>query len=141
MGTWGVGTFENDTASDWAFEMEGAEDLTPVLQAITSVLQTGDDYLDVDDACCALAACEVVARLKGNWGVRDAYSEPVDLWVQTYSKTNSEKPRDVLVEGALAAIDRVLKPPSELLELWQEDDATEWIAAVGELRERVRDEG
>lgn len=133
MGTWGTGAFENDTAADWAFEMEAAEDLSPVLRAIVDVLQVGDDYLDVDDACCALAACEVVARLKGNWGDRDAYSEPVDQWVEAHSET----PRPDLVEGALRAIDRILKPPSELLELWQEVGAEEWISSVEELRKRV----
>jgi hypothetical protein len=133
MGTWGSGAFQNDTAADWAFELETAEDLSPVLLAITGVLQVGDEYLDVDDACCALAACEVVARLKGNWGTRDAYSEPVDLWVEAHPET----PRPDLVKGALAAIDRILKPPSELLELWQEEDAEEWIGSVEELRRRV----
>ena len=133
MGTWGTGAFENDTAADWAFEMEAAEDLSPVLRAIVDVLQVGDDYLDVDDACCALAACEVVARLKGNWGDRDAYSEPVDQWVEAHPET----PRPDLVEGALRAIDRIVKPPSELLELWQEVGAEEWISSVEELRKRV----
>lgn len=133
MGTWGTGAFENDTAADWAFEMEAAEDLSPVLRAIVAVLQVGDDYLDVDDACCALAACEVVARLKGNWGDRDAYSEPVDQWVEAHPQA----PRPDLVEGALRAIDRIVKPPSELLELWQEVGAEEWISSVEELRKRV----
>jgi len=116
---------------------EEAEDLSPVLREIVGVLQTGDEYLDVDQACCALAACEVVARLLGNWGQRDAYSEPLDLWVETYANAHPGPLPPDLVQGALAAIDRITRPPSELLELWQEDDPQEWLAAVADLRSRV----
>ena len=37
----------------------------------------------------------------------------------------------------LQAIDRILKPHSELLEPWQEEDAEAWIDSVEELRWRV----
>lgn len=141
MGTWGASAFENDTAADWASELEAADDLSPVLGQIIGVIESGEEYLDVDQACCALAACEVVARLKGNWGARDAYSEPADKWVVAYLAANPDPLQPDLVAGALAAIDRIARPPSELLELWQEDDPTEWLAAVEELRERVKAEG
>ena len=29
MGAWGIGTFDNDDAADWAYELEEAADLTP----------------------------------------------------------------------------------------------------------------
>ena len=45
-------------------------------------MAVGEGYLDVDAACEGLAACEVVARLKGNWGARNAYTETVDKWVE-----------------------------------------------------------
>jgi len=48
-----------------------------------------------------------------------------------------QAPEDI-VQAALAVIDRVLSPPSELLELWDEGDASEWRAAVDELRKRAR---
>lgn len=41
-----------------------------------------------------------------------------------------------LVQGALTAIDRIIRPPSELLELWEEDPA-QWLTAVLELKERL----
>jgi hypothetical protein len=133
MGTWSADTFGNDTACDWTFGLESVNDLSLVRQAFEAVLDVGDDYLDADIASEGLAACEVIARLKGHWGLRNPYSEPVDKWVETHPT----RPPDNLVHAALAVIERIITPPSELLELWEEADATEWDAAVADLRNRV----
>lgn len=115
--------------------MEKVEDLSLVRQAFEAVLNvTMDDYLDSDIACEGLAACEVIARLKGNNGIRIPFSETLDKWVETHKIT----PPENLVQTALTVIDRILTPPSELLELWKEGDASEWHAAVDDLRDRVR---
>ena len=50
--------------------------------ALDSVLEAGNEYLEVDEATEALAAAETIARLQGNWGVQDAYTESVDTWVR-----------------------------------------------------------
>lgn len=134
MGAWAADAFGNDTACDWADDLENVGDLSLVRQAIDAVLTVGDEYLDSDIACEGLAACEVIARLQGNRGVRNAYTEPVDEWVAAHKIV----PPENLIKATLAAIERVLTPPSELLELWEEGDATEWRAAVEDLRERVR---
>jgi hypothetical protein len=133
MGAWGTGAFDNDAAGDWSGELEDAEDLALVEEAFQEVLDVGDDYLDSDEACRALAACEVVARLNGHWGERNSYSQDVDDWVQTHPQT----PSDELVRTALMVIDRIRTQPSELPELWGEGDASEWNAAVDDLRQRV----
>lgn len=133
MGAWAADTFGNDTACDWAYDLKQVHDLGLVRQALEAVITVEDDDLDSDISCEALAACEVIARLKGHWGLRNAYSESIDHWVQTH-KIN---PPDDLVQTALAVIDRILTPPSELLDLWEEADASEWRAAVDDLRNRV----
>jgi hypothetical protein len=133
MGTWGFDTFDNDTAGDWAYGLEGVADLSSVRDTLERVLAAGDEYLEVDDACEGLAACEVVARLKGHWGARNAYTEIVDAWVEGHEMA---PPAD-LVDQAAAVIDRVLAADSELRELWEEEDAAEWLAAVVDLRSRV----
>ena len=133
MGAWDVGTFDNDTACDWAYDLEDAEDLSVVSEAFSHVLAVGDEYLDSNDACTGLAACEVVARLKGNWGPRNSYTETVDTWVAAHP----QMPPEELVRQASAVIERVVTSPSELLELWEEGDATEWRNAVEDLRRRV----
>jgi Domain of unknown function (DUF4259) len=134
MGAWGVRAFENDTACDWAYELEDSHDLSLVRETLTRILAVGNEYLDSSDACEGLAACEVVARLKGNWGVRDAHTESVDTWVQN----NSIQPSSDLINQALAVIDRVLTAPSELMELWDETaEKEEWHESVADLRSRV----
>src|SRR5262249_29364053 len=114
--------------------LKEVNDLSLVVQAIASVLGTQDDYLDADVACEGLAACEVIARLKGNWGARNAYTEPVDNWVTAHPIPVSSD----LVEQATAVIDRVLSPPSELLDLWKDGkEPQDWHRAVSDLRARV----
>lgn len=134
MGAWGVNTFDNDTAGDWAVELTGATDLSFVAETLEQVLESGEDYLDADDACMGLAACEVIARLKGQWGVRGPETERVDSWVEAHPFVTGTD----LVEKAIAHIDRVLMPGSELLELWKEGkDFEGWRSAVEDLRARV----
>jgi hypothetical protein len=134
MGTWGTDAFGNDTACDWGYLLEDTNDLSLVERSIDRVLATGSDYLEVPDAEEALAAAEVIARLQGNWGIRNAYTETVDSWVEL----NPLTPSTELVQKAHEAIDRILNPPSELLELWEESEmADEWKRSVFELKARV----
>jgi hypothetical protein len=126
MGAWGTGSFDNDTACDWAGEFVEGDELEPVEDALAAAL-TSDD---ADTACVALAAAEVVARLKGNWGVQDTYTEQVDGWVRVHPGA----PSDELVARAVAAIDRIVEQ-SELAELWADDD--DWREVVADLRRRV----
>lgn len=130
MGAWSAESFGNDTACDWVCGLKDAEDLGLVRETLQQVVEVGEEYLDSDPACQALAACEIIARLKGNGG---APHPDVDEWVASHPT----KPPANLVATALAVIDRILTPPSELLELWQEADDTRWRNAVQDLRDRV----
>ena len=68
MGAWGTGIFDNDTACDWAYDLEGASDLSLIERALSKVLNVGAEYLEATEAEEALAAAETIARLKGNLG-------------------------------------------------------------------------
>lgn len=134
MGAWDVGTFDNDTACDWAYALEGQPDTALVAATLAQVLAAGADDLDADVASEGLAAAEVVARLRGNWGERNAYTETVDRWVESHPG----EPPAGLVAAALAAVDRVLTAPSELLELWSEsEDFGRWQEGMAALRRRL----
>ena len=130
MGAWGPDTFENDAASDWKYDLVEQGEAV-VEQALRKVLDADVADLDPNDACCGLAACEVIARWKGNWGTRDASTAALDEWVSN----NPRVPSDELVKTALAVIDCVLAPESELAELWEGDD--QWQEAISGLRARV----
>lgn len=131
MGAWGHETFHNDTACDFTAQLTAAADLGVVEKALGAVLETGDDYLDSDLGSEALAACEVLARLQGRWGVRDSYSEQLDAWIVAHPQT----PPKALLDRAVKTIDRIRSESSELQELWEGQD--NWIKAVTDLRARV----
>ena len=134
MGAWSKDSFGNDTACDWSYGLEKTSDLNLVRKTIQKVLDSGKDYIDGSDAEEAIAAVEVIARLKGNFGERDAYTEPVDNWV----KAHPQQPPVDLVTLASQALDRILQPPSELLELWEESDEFEgWKDSVLDLKRRA----
>ena len=134
MGTWAIDAFGNDTAADWAWELENAKDLSLVESVLDRALSS-EEYLDSSDAMEALAAIEVVARLQGNWGERSAYSEPVDQWVEA----NRFTPGAGLVSKAHRALEVIAGPRSELSELWGGSaQHEEWLASLGELKSRVR---
>ncbi len=134
MGAWSKDSFGNDTACDWAYGLEEANDLGFVRETIQKVMDAGKEYLEAPDAEEAIAAVEVIARLKGNFGERNSYTETTDKWV----KAHPQQPPSDLVALASKALDRILRPPSELLELWQESDKFEgWKSSVLDLRRRA----
>jgi hypothetical protein len=134
MGTWSVDAFGNDDAADWGYELEEAEGLDPIEEAISEVLAVGGDYLEAPEAAVALAAIEVLARLCGKPGEKNSYTEAADKWVAS----TSAKPTTELIDRAQAAIARILAENSELNELWQDSEEYDaWLASVSDLRARV----
>jgi hypothetical protein len=134
MGAWSEDTFGNDKACDWAGSFLSKPGLEAVREAIDAVVDA-EDSVEAGEACKALAACEVIARWQGRWGVRDAYSEDLDRWVEANPMT---VPKD-LKEAAESAMQKILGPNSELQELWDEPERSEkWHEVMEDLRERVR---
>src|SRR5438034_10970307 len=79
MGTWDEGSFGNDTACDWSYGLEKVSDLRYVETTLDKVLAYGArEMVPADAAECAVAAAEVIARLKGRWGEEDSYTETTD---------------------------------------------------------------
>jgi len=134
MGAWSHESFGNDVAGDWTGPLEASVDLGYVEKTLQTVLDVGAGYLEMDEACEAVAAAEAIARLQGNFGVRDAYSRAVDSWVERTRLI----PSRALATKAHRVLDRIVSEPSELLEQWQEtEDASDWLSAIADLRGRV----
>ncbi|MCL4266642.1 MAG: DUF4259 domain-containing protein [Anaerolineae bacterium] len=132
MGTWGIGSFENDTAVDWLYDFE-ANDFRLIDRTLASVAaMQAVDYLDADEACEALAAAECVAAAAG-FPAANLPNEVID-WVSANSPIQV-KPE--YVRMAAAAVTRV-RTQSELKELWAEtDDYEAWDTAVADLQTRL----
>ncbi|MBX9901944.1 MAG: DUF4259 domain-containing protein [Burkholderiaceae bacterium] len=134
MGAWAIDALGNDDACDWVYGLDDCTDLSLVEDALNKVLAEGDEYLESPDACEALAAIEVIARLQGNWGEKNSYSESMDAWVEKTELVPSKE----LTEKAHRVIARILADDSELKELWQEsEEFDEWTSSVKNLAGRV----
>lgn len=115
MGAWGVGIYENDTASDWVDELEtsGAAVIGSALQAVLA----DEGYLDAGLGCRALAAADVIGRLRVG-----ASAGPGPDSVLAWVRAHPAEPSATLLSLAERAVDRVVGPGSELDELWAETD-------------------
>jgi hypothetical protein len=135
MGTWGPGIFENDAAADWVYLLEKQKDLALLDTTLDEAIAFSDEILEVETAQQALAAAEVVARLQGNWGVRNNYSQVADIWAEKMKL----KPDAKLAKKAQTVIDRILVRSSEVLELWEENESSEaWQKSLKELKGRIK---
>lgn len=135
MGAWDHTTFGNDDACDWGGDLRSHEDLSFLEETLDRVVEVGGEYLEAPESSEAIAAAEVIARLQGRFGTRDAYTKSVDEWVAAHRMAVPPE----LAQKARAALDRVLTRPSELLELWEEsDDFQAWMDTVVELKSRIQ---
>jgi len=113
MGAWGLGPFDNDTAADWAADLDdasSAERPALIREALTAALEA-DEYLDADDASIAVAAAAVVAALQDGGPALD----------EGYGPTVGSLHLEPELRGLAArAVARVLGEESEWRELWEE---------------------
>lgn len=134
MGTWSHESFGNDTANDWAYELEDATDFSVIEAALQVALDEGDEYLDADLAMEAIAAIEVIAKRLGKGTQSDVYTEKVDQWLETIS----EQPSDDLLSLAKRVLERIVADDSELKELWLESDEYElWLGNIQQLNDAL----
>ncbi len=133
MGAWGTGNFDNDTACDWAHDFVESGDMAAIDSILSTVAKARDDGVDSNDACEALVASEVLARLLGHWGERNAYSGGIDEWVLAHP----QHPGVERLQLARDALAKIRNEKSDLRELWEHDP--EWVAVVDNLCERLKD--
>jgi hypothetical protein len=128
MGTWGIGPFDDDNASDWVWELQEAGDWSVVERALRGAARVdANTYLEAPDGQLAWAAAAVVAVLDDPSVV--TVPDEVTAWVAAHQEARPPDLRSL----ALAAIQRVLADKSELEELWREADEPEWRANVERL--------
>jgi hypothetical protein len=135
MGAWNCDPFGNDTACDWKYDLEQTDGISFISETIEKIHAAGSDYLEAPDAEEAVAAADTLARLRGKFYVRSSYTESLDTWVANHPIT----PPEELLDLAVRAIDRILKEPSELLELWGEsEEFGKWKKHLTDLQERLK---
>ena len=128
MSNWGCGTFDNDDAWAWMWDLESHVDTTAILEAFDDITFEEDAGLE----SIAIAAAEVVAALH-NKPLR-ILPDGVVNWV-----AGKSKPDEDLVKRARSIVSKVLRN-SELKECFREegDEAyTDWVANLEDLHGRL----
>lgn len=131
MGAWGTGTFDNDDAADWAYELMESADLTPARAALAATMDS-DDWLEIPEGARAVAAASVVAA-SFDGDVRGLPDEVVE-WLEYHPDAGS------LADARLAidALERVASVDSELREVWLEaTNGPAWVEEIARLVYRL----
>jgi len=129
MGTWGVGSFENDAAADWVSELAEAD--TAFLSGVFLQVLQNTGYLEAPDCARAVAAAEAVAALRN----QPAANLPEE--VAEFVRRVGAAPNPELVSAAREAMGRI-RSSSELQELWElSDHNTEWLHLIADLESRL----
>lgn len=131
MGVWGIGNFDNDSASDWLYEFEG----NPTRDFLEKTLDTvfNEEYLDSNLASEALTAIEAITLIMGNSKEDEEELENVDFEVLKNNFDTS------LFDKSIKCINRILeKSNNELYTLWEESESFEdWKNVVLDLKTRI----
>ena len=133
MGTWGIGVFENDAASDFMYEFIKSD---PVDYMRYAFKQSEADYLDYDGGIEILISAAVLDMAHigteypdFDWDVYGPLVEKLKVIAV-----------DALVPSAIEAVDRVLRDRSEICELWEESDSFEnWYQVISSISSRLND--
>ncbi|WMS87390.1 DUF4259 domain-containing protein [Pleionea litopenaei] len=134
MGAWSHEPFGNDTACDWAYELENQSDLGYIEATIDRALSEGEEYLEAPEGEEGIAAVEVIAQALGKGTQNDSYTESTLEWVLKVKPVIT----DELRAKALKFLEVVASENSELLELWCEDgDDSPWLATIESLKTAV----
>jgi hypothetical protein len=131
VGAWGTGTFDNDDAADWAYELMESADLAPARAALAATMDS-DGWLEIPEGARAVAAASVVAAgFDGD--VRGLPDEVVE-WLEYHPDAGS------LADARLAidALERVASVDSELREVWLEaTNGPAWVEEIARLVYRL----
>ncbi|MCO7224128.1 DUF4259 domain-containing protein [Pleionea sp. CnH1-48] len=128
MGAWSHEPFGNDTACDWAYELEESSGFSFIESTLDKAIAEANDYLESTEGEEAVAAIEVIAKLMDKGTQSDSYTESVELWISK----NKQTPSPELVDKALKVIELLLSENSELVELWEGQE--EWFESVNKLK-------
>jgi Domain of unknown function (DUF4259) len=129
MSSWGCGPFDNDTAADFAADLDEAPEPARLgmLHAALTAVDTGGDYVDGARAEVALAAAALVAHdLKGG----------EEFQSQHYGPTSRLPPipKD-LISLAVDVVDRLINGENDVKRYWGESsEADNWFVTMRRLR-------
>ena len=137
MGAWGHRHYENDSALDFAAEVEESTNPKEIFANVfASVIES--DYLDSEDAAAAIVSATYVDSQVN--GTKFSGAESTELLeVDTFGVRHPNVDLADLQTKAVDALNKVLGDESELNELWLENekDYPSWRHEVEQLIKRL----
>jgi len=130
-----VGAFDNAASRIWLETLEQRNPVSWLGNTIgTALAFPPPKHVPALMAQYEIAAVELLALLAGRGAQGINYPETVTTWLAT----NSVEPLGWLVERAAKSLDRIVAPPSGLLEIWTDrGEVDRWRAALHDLKGRV----
>lgn len=128
MGAWGFRFDENDAAADWLAAFAEAPGW-PIVKDALHIDQAS--YVEIDEGCCAVAAAEIIAAANGH------AAPSLDPALRNWATAVANVAEGRRLTGLAAGIIQYLNHHGELADLWQEGDATPWLAEMGDLQKRL----
>lgn len=129
MSSWGCGPFDNDTAADFAADLDEAPEPARIgmLHAALTAVDTAGDYVDGARAEMALAAVALVARdLNGGEEFQSPHYGPVSRLPPI--------PKD-LISLAIDIVDCLVNGENDVKRYWSESsEADSWLTTMRRLR-------
>lgn len=133
MGTWGIGSFENDDAADFMIDVLDSGDLSLIREVLDNVL-TSTEYVEARDAALAIVAAEIATAALGRATLAAQQEAGLADWLARIRPTID----DNLRQQAVNALRRILAEHSELRELWEDTgDFQDWQATVMDLEQQL----
>ena len=139
MGASSIHPFDNDSAADWIADLceQESDGIEFIQETLLATAKHGEDYLEAPQAEEAVTAATVVSLLcqdpVGSGLDPELYEELME-WLQVHGSHPTSK----LLSLAIAALNRVVTAPSELMELWADEGDTSWRASVEETLARLK---
>ncbi len=147
MGTWGHGSFENDTAADWIWDLKPhkrsllgkqKDPFTFPLTAIDKLLSS-DQYLECTECDEAIAAAECIAA-----AINRPMSDPPEQITKWVLSLKGQKPDPQIINRTIEAVQKIRNDEqSESRSLWIEaSDSDEpdqdWLSSIDDLMSRLQ---
>ncbi|MFK8113327.1 MAG: DUF4259 domain-containing protein [Rubripirellula sp.] len=131
MGTWGLGTFDDDIACDW---LEDLHESDPIAFFVQCLDLDGDDYLEFLACIGVVCTAEVIHAVI--CGPRKRVPEAVHQWIQHHPDLSVI----ALVPDAISGLRRVLGSDSEMLQRWEDNEPMfdDWIKSIEDLIQRLQ---
>ena len=134
MGAWGPDSFENDSALDTVNQIVESTSYGYIEAAFLECGREFSDhnFIELDLACAVIVGAEVIAALRG------APSKTLPKLLSSWIAENRPKDLNALSRKAAGALHLVTSEDvSELKNLWEESNPSEWYNSIRDLKERM----